>query len=174
MQPMWLCLFSGKQFEDTFENAHWRKVKQMQPMWLCLFSGRQFEETFENAQWSRIIQMQPMWVCIFSGRQFEETFENPQWRKVKPMQPMWLCNASSQATLIPNVQPQGAVFKKGRFLVLWGNSEAHLTLRGSFLTQRLFSNSLALLRSVAQHYFKFMETLIWSVKEYMTFRTQNL
>ena len=40
-------------------------------------------------------------------------------------------------TLIPNVQPQGAVFKKGRFLVLWGNSEAHVTLGGSFLTQWL-------------------------------------
>ena len=26
------CLFLGRQFEDTFENAHRRKVKQMQPM----------------------------------------------------------------------------------------------------------------------------------------------
>ena len=42
-----------------------------------------------------------------------------------------------QATLIPTVQPQGAVFLKGRFLVLRGNSGAHLTLRGSFLTHRL-------------------------------------
>ena len=24
---MWLCLFSCRQFEDTFENAQWRKVK---------------------------------------------------------------------------------------------------------------------------------------------------
>ena len=27
MQPMWLCLFSGKQFEETFDNTRWRKVK---------------------------------------------------------------------------------------------------------------------------------------------------
>ena len=26
------CLFSGRQFEDTFEKAQWRKVKEMQPM----------------------------------------------------------------------------------------------------------------------------------------------
>ena len=32
MQPMRLCLFLGKQFEDTFENTQWRKAKQMQPM----------------------------------------------------------------------------------------------------------------------------------------------
>ena len=34
--------------------------KSMQPMWLCLFSGRQFEETFENSQWGKDQQMQPM------------------------------------------------------------------------------------------------------------------
>ena len=32
-------------------------------MWLWIFSGRKFEETFENAQWRKIIQMQPMWLC---------------------------------------------------------------------------------------------------------------
>ena len=40
MQPVWLCLFLGRQFERTCENAQWRKIKQMQPMWLCLFLGR--------------------------------------------------------------------------------------------------------------------------------------
>ena len=29
MQPMWLCFLWGKQFEDTFEDTQWRKVKQM-------------------------------------------------------------------------------------------------------------------------------------------------
>ena len=53
MQPMWLCILSGRWFEETFENTQWRKVKQMQPMWLCLFSGRPFEDTFENAQWKK-------------------------------------------------------------------------------------------------------------------------
>ena len=29
MQPMWLCIRSGRQFEDTFENPHRGKVKQI-------------------------------------------------------------------------------------------------------------------------------------------------
>ena len=48
------------QIEDTFENAHWRKVEQMQPMWLCIFPCRWFEETFENTKWRKVKQMQPM------------------------------------------------------------------------------------------------------------------
>ena len=36
MQPLWLCIISGRSFEDTHENTHWRKVKQMQPVWLCI------------------------------------------------------------------------------------------------------------------------------------------
>ena len=32
---MRLYLFSNKSSEETFENAQWRKVKQMQSMWLC-------------------------------------------------------------------------------------------------------------------------------------------
>ena len=91
MQPMWLCLFSGRQLQETFECAQWRKVNQMQPMWLCLFSGRPFEATFECAQWGKVEQMQPMWLWLFSGRQFQETCENAQWRKVKQLQPVLLC-----------------------------------------------------------------------------------
>ena len=44
------------QFEGTFENAWWRKVKQMPPMQLWLLLGRRFEDTFENAQWRKIKQ----------------------------------------------------------------------------------------------------------------------
>ena len=44
MQPMWLCFFLDRLFEETFENTQWRKVKQMQPMRLCFFK-------FENAHW---------------------------------------------------------------------------------------------------------------------------
>ena len=91
MQHVWLYIFSCRRFEDTFENAQWRKVKQMQPMWLCILSSRQFEGTFEDAQWRKVKQMQSVWLCINSGRRFEETFENAQWRKVKQMQPVWLC-----------------------------------------------------------------------------------
>ena len=75
---MWLCLFSGWPFEDTFENARWGKVKQMQPMWLCLFSGRRFEETFENTQWGKVKQMQPVWLCLLCPKFFEETYEEAQ------------------------------------------------------------------------------------------------
>jgi len=117
MQPMRLCLFLGREFEGTFENAQWRKVKQMQPMWLYLFSGTEFEGSFENAQWRKIKQMQrmrlwilnksktnatnmhfsneiqistQMWLYLFSGPEFEGSFENAQWRKVKQMQRMRL------------------------------------------------------------------------------------
>ena len=58
-------LFSGKPFEDTFENTQWRKVKQMQSMRLRILQGRPFEVTYENAQWRKIKQMQPMGICIF-------------------------------------------------------------------------------------------------------------
>ena len=64
---MWLCLFSYRPLEDTFENTQRRKTKQMQPMWLCLLSSRQFEDTFENTQWRKVKQMQTMWLCLFSG-----------------------------------------------------------------------------------------------------------
>ena len=58
MQPMLLCIFSGRPFEDTFKSAQWRKVKQVQPMRLYIFSSTQFEDTLENAQWAK--QLQPM------------------------------------------------------------------------------------------------------------------
>ena len=34
MKPILLCILPSKQFEETFENAQRRKVKQMQPMLL--------------------------------------------------------------------------------------------------------------------------------------------
>jgi len=60
MQPMWLCILSGRQFEETFENVQWRKVKRMQPMWLRIQWCGQFEDTFKDAQWRKVKQMQPM------------------------------------------------------------------------------------------------------------------
>ena len=45
-----LCILLCKRVEDTFENAQWRKVKQMPPMWLCILSGRRFDDAFENTQ----------------------------------------------------------------------------------------------------------------------------
>ena len=33
-------LLLGMQFKETFKDPQWRKVKQMQPMRLCLLSGK--------------------------------------------------------------------------------------------------------------------------------------
>ena len=44
MQPMWQCIFWCKQFEETFKNTQWRKVKQMQPVRLCILTGRQLKK----------------------------------------------------------------------------------------------------------------------------------
>ena len=71
---MWLCILSGRWFENTHENAHWRKIEQMQPMQLCVFSVRQFENTFENAQWRKAKRMWPMWLFIPLCKRFEDTF----------------------------------------------------------------------------------------------------
>ena len=60
--------------EDSFENVQWRKVKRMQPMWLCILSGRRFDEAFENTQWRKVKQMQQMWLCIFLCKRIEDTF----------------------------------------------------------------------------------------------------
>ena len=32
MQLVQLCFFSGRRFDETFDNALWGKVEQMQPM----------------------------------------------------------------------------------------------------------------------------------------------
>ena len=90
MQPVWLCILLGGSFEDTFENTHWRKVKQMWPMLLCIFWSKEFKGPFENTQ------VRPMQLCIFSGIPFKETFQNTRWRKVEQMQPMWLCILSGR------------------------------------------------------------------------------
>ena len=110
MQPMWICIFSGRPFKDTLkkcnqcdyqgghlrthENSQRRKVEQMQPMRLCIFSGRWFGETFGNTQRRKVKQMQPMWLCIFSGRPYVDTFKNTQWIKVNK------CNQCDYASLI--------------------------------------------------------------------------
>ena len=43
-----ICIRTYKHFENPFENAHWRKVIQMQPLQLCFFWYKCFEQTFEN------------------------------------------------------------------------------------------------------------------------------
>ena len=72
---MWLCIFSCRQFEDTFENTHRRKVKQMQPMWLFILSGRQFEETFKNAQWRKVKKCSQCDLSSFMAANFRRHLE---------------------------------------------------------------------------------------------------
>ena len=76
MQPMQLCICSGRQFEDTFQNSFWWQIIQMQPMRLCICSGKRFEEAFGNSFRRKIAQMHPMWLCFRSGKEFKETHEN--------------------------------------------------------------------------------------------------
>ena len=52
MQPMWLCIHSGRQIGET----QWRKVKQMQPMWICILLQEQFEQTCDNTHWMGLIR----------------------------------------------------------------------------------------------------------------------
>ena len=102
MQPMWLCLFRSKLFEETFENAQCRKVKRMQPMWLCICSGRQFNACLDPSSLRKHLitdnkeKSKQMWLCLFRSKLFEETFESAQCRKVKQMQPMQLSICSGR------------------------------------------------------------------------------
>ena len=75
---MWICILLCTPFEDTFENTHWGKVKQMQPMWLCILSCRPFKETPENTQRGKIKQMQAVLLCLFWPKFFEQTHEEAQ------------------------------------------------------------------------------------------------
>ena len=107
MYPVWLCILSGRQFEDTYEDSQWRKVKQMQPVRICMLWSKCFEETFEThsgekshpitssldslrMHFKRQKKSNKCSQCDFiSSQEFEDT-QNTQWRKVKQMQHVWL------------------------------------------------------------------------------------
>ena len=55
MQPMRLCIFPYKPFEDTFENTQWRKVNKK--TCALAFSRADNFKTFEIKQWKRAKQM---------------------------------------------------------------------------------------------------------------------
>ena len=88
MQPMWLYILSGIQFEESFKNTQQTKVQQVQPVWLCIQSGWRFEKSFQNSQWIQAKEMQSMCLCIHSDKPFEDKFENTPNRKVKEMKPI--------------------------------------------------------------------------------------
>ena len=103
-----------KHFEDSFDNAQWRKTKQMQCDHAC-FDPTALRVHLKSHNGEKPTKVQPMWLGIFSGSQFEKTLDNTQhgekqnicnqcdyassqasnlrthfkkWRKVKQM---WLC-----------------------------------------------------------------------------------
>ena len=43
---MWLCMLWSKLFKKTSKETHGEKDKQMQPMWLCVEVGKQFEDSY--------------------------------------------------------------------------------------------------------------------------------
>ena len=49
------CILSSRRSEGTFANTQWIKVTQMQTMWLCLSSGRRFEDTFKTFSGKKFI-----------------------------------------------------------------------------------------------------------------------
>ena len=59
----------GRHFEGTFENSLWGKIVQLQPMWLCIYSRKQFENTFENLKnnTSTLIALLKYLVTFFLG-----------------------------------------------------------------------------------------------------------
>ena len=57
MQPMWLCLFPGRQFEEKSQTNATNVTMQ-----ICRWN--QFEDTFENTQWRKATQM----FCFFIGQ----------------------------------------------------------------------------------------------------------
>ena len=72
MQPVWLFILLGKQFDETYENAQWRKIKEMQLMWLFMFWGIQFEDTFEKAERRKVKEVQPVWLRTLWHRPLED------------------------------------------------------------------------------------------------------
>ena len=74
---MWLCIRSGRQFEDTIENPHRGKVKQITNATnVILYARKQaiWEDIWKHTV-GEIKQSQPVQLCIRSYMQFEETFE---------------------------------------------------------------------------------------------------
>ena len=66
-----------KHFEDSFDNAQWRKTKQMQCDHAC-FDPSALRVHLKSHNGEKPKKVQPMWLGIFSGSQFEKTLDNTQ------------------------------------------------------------------------------------------------
>ena len=69
-----LAFHQRKPFEETFETHS--GIPQMQPVWLCIFWGRQFENAFKKTLRWKVKHMQPVLLCILPSKQFDDTCEN--------------------------------------------------------------------------------------------------
>ena len=58
---MWFCIYSGRRFEETFENAQWRKVKQMQPMHYGLSNVIIRDQKFAKVRKSKPLLLAHFW-----------------------------------------------------------------------------------------------------------------
>ena len=64
---LWLW-FKGCKCKNSGESdGQCHQVKYMQPMWLCIPTGRQFEETFENTQWWKVKNETKIMWFAFTG-----------------------------------------------------------------------------------------------------------
>ena len=131
MQPMRLCICTGRQFEDTFENSLWRKKYKCNQ---CDFASVQADNLRTHVkshlrkaykcnrcdfasvradnlrrQLKKAYKCNHLWLSIYSGRRFEKTFENSlRWKSVK-MQSMRICLFSGrqfEETVEKSVQVQ--------------------------------------------------------------------
>ena len=69
-----LAFHQRKPFEETFETHS--GIPQMQPVWLCIFWGRQFENAFKKTSRWKVKHMQPELLCILPSNHFDDTCEN--------------------------------------------------------------------------------------------------
>ena len=98
MQPMQLCICSGRHFEKTFENSLRRKIVQMQPMRLWISSGRQCQKTLENSLLSTACPSSSfhpqwwedtsLWELFEPSRRSEKAPPHSHWRKTLQMRKM--------------------------------------------------------------------------------------
>ena len=65
---IWNIWTNATNVNESYKNTQWRKVKQMLPMWLCILTGKRFEDTFENTQWRKVEHMHPMWHLHLHGQ----------------------------------------------------------------------------------------------------------
>ena len=83
-----LAFHQRKPFEETFETHS--GIPQMQPVWLCIFWGRQFENAFKKTSRWKVKHMQPVLLCILPSKQFDDTCENTKGMNSEQLQPTWL------------------------------------------------------------------------------------